>query len=74
MKSRGYQLNAEMSLTQAEKGFRVSERPMKEFLQLCEATPPGEGGVCVFSDMDARALFLVSPDPEPGQLIVCRFR
>jgi len=74
VKSRGYELNAEMSLTQAEKNLRVSERPMKEFLRLCEAIRPGDGVVCVFSDMDARVLFLVSPDSEEGQLIVCRFR
>ena len=74
VKSRGYELNAEMSLTQAEKSLRVSERPMKEFLLLCEAIRPGDGGVCVFSDMDAKALFFISPDSEEGQLIVCRFR
>jgi len=74
VKSRGYELNAEMSLTQAEKSLRVSERPMKEFLLLCEAMRSEEGAVRVFSDMDAKALFLISPDSEEGQLIVCRFR
>ena len=74
MKSRGYELNGDASLTQNEANIKVYERHMKEFLLLCEAIRPGDGGVCVFSDMDAKALFLISPDSEEGQLIVCRFR
>lgn len=74
VKSRGYELNGDISLTQAEENIKISPRPMKEFLRLCEAMRSEEGVVRVFSDMDAKALFLVSPDSEEGQLIVCRFR
>jgi hypothetical protein len=74
VKSRGYELNGDVSLTRTEANIKVSGRPMKEFLRLCEAMRSEEGVVRVFSDMDARVLFLVSPDSEEGQLIVCRFR
>ena len=74
VKSRGYELNGEVSLTQTETNIKVSERPMKEFLQFCEAMRSEDGVVRVFSDMDAKVLFLVSPDSEEGLLIVCRFR
>jgi hypothetical protein len=74
VKSRGYELNGDVSLTQAEVNLKVSEWPMKEFLRLCEGMRSEDGVVRVFSDMDARVLFLVSSDSEEGQLIVCRFR
>ncbi len=74
VRSRGYKLNGEVSLAQAEANLRVSERPMKEFLRLCEGMRSEDGVVWVFSDMDARVLFLVSPGSGEGQLIVCRFR
>lgn len=74
VKSRGYELNGEVSLTQAEANLKVSERPMKEFLRLCEGMRSEDGAAWVFSDMDARVLFLVSIDSEEEQLIVCRFR
>ena len=73
VKSRGYELKGDVSLTHTEEN-KVSERPMKEFLRLCEAMRSEEGVVQVFSDMDAKVLFLVSPDSEEGQLSVCRFR
>ena len=74
VRSRGYELNGEVSWTQAEANLKVSERPMKEFLRLCEGMRSEDGVVHVFSDMDARVLFLVSIDSGEGQLIVCRFR
>jgi len=74
VKSRGYELNGDVSLTQTEANIKGSQRTMKDFLRLCEAMRSEEGVVRVFSDMDARVLFLVSLDSEEGQLIVCRFR
>ena len=74
VKSRGYELNGDVSLSQIEVSLKISERPMNEFLRLCEAMRSEEGVVMVFSDMDAKVLFLVSPDSETGQLILCRFR
>ncbi|MEE9519458.1 MAG: hypothetical protein V3V93_04245 [bacterium] len=74
VKSRGYELIGDVSLARAEANLRVSEKSMTEFLRLSEATRSEDGVVLVFSDMDARVLFLVSPDSEEGQLIVCRFR
>ncbi|MEE8354927.1 MAG: hypothetical protein V3S09_03790 [Candidatus Bathyarchaeia archaeon] len=72
--SRGYELMGDVSLAQAGENLQVSEKPMKAFLLLSEATRAEDGVVRVFSDMDARVLFLFSPDSEGGQLIVCRFR
>ncbi len=37
VKSRGYELNGDFSLTQIEANIKVSQRPMKEFLRLCDA-------------------------------------
>ena len=74
VKSRGYELNGEVSLAQAEANFKISEKHMKEFFRLCDSMRSEDGAVRVFSDMDARVLFLVSPDSGEGQLIVCRFR
>lgn len=74
VKSRGYELNGEVSLTQVEANLRVSDRPMKEFLRLCETMLSEDGVVRVFSDMEAKVLFLVSPDSDGEHLIVCRFR
>ncbi len=74
VKSRGYELMGDASLARAEANLRVSEKSMTEFLRLSEATRSEDGVVLVFSDMDARVLFLVSHDSEKGQLIVCRFK
>ena len=71
--SRGYELIGDVSLTQAEANLQVSEKPMKEFLRLSEATRPEGGLIRIYSDMDARVLFIFL-DSEEGQLIVCRFR
>ena len=37
VKSRGYELNGDVSLTQTEANIKVSQRTMKEFLRLCDA-------------------------------------
>jgi hypothetical protein len=63
VRSRGYELNGEVSLSQAEVNLKASERPMKEFLLLCETMRSEEWAVRVFCDMDAKVLFLVSRDP-----------
>ena len=74
VRSRGYELSGVDGLTHLETNLEVSEMNMREFLLLCEALRSEGGVVRVFSDMDAKFLFLVSRDSEEGLLIVCRFR
>ena len=74
VRSRGYELMGVYGLSQVEANLEVSEMHMKGFLLLCEALRSEDETVQVFSDMDAKVLFLVSPDSGEGQLIICRFR
>jgi hypothetical protein len=74
VRSRGYELMGVYGLSQVEANLEVSEMHMRGFLLLCEALRSEGETVRVFSDMDAKVLFLVSRDSEEGQLIICRFR
>lgn len=74
VRSRGYELTGVDGLSLVDVNLKVSEMPMREFLLLCEALRSEGEAVRVFSDMDAKVLFLLSPDSKQGQLIVCRFK
>jgi hypothetical protein len=74
VRSRGYELTGVNGLSPVEANLKTSEIPMREFLLLCEALRSEGEAVRVFSDIDTKVLFLVSPDSEEGQLIICRFR
>lgn len=74
VRSRGYELTGVDGLSLVDVNLKISEMPMREFLLLCEALRSEGEAVRVFSDMDAKVLFLLSPDSKQGQLIVCRFK
>jgi hypothetical protein len=74
VRSRGYELMGVNGLLPVDVNLKTSEIPMREFLMLCEALRSEGESVRVFSDMDAKVIFLVSPDSKQEQLIVCRFK
>ncbi|MGD2200318.1 MAG: hypothetical protein PVJ38_01640 [Candidatus Bathyarchaeota archaeon] len=74
IRSKGYTLDGDTSLDDFATEGTLSKESFRGFLSICRSIREQEGSVQIYSDVDAKVLFLVVSDPDAIWVHYCQFR